>query len=88
MVAKVYTDKLNLTKEQKSQIQQIYAMDNVQDLTYFPDNESEQISTAAVLAANQLDFDVCESLESRWSIKWWVKSGAGKAADCRVLYQW
>jgi hypothetical protein len=48
--------------EQKHQIKQIYTMDNFQDITYFPDNESKQIATAAMLAANQLDFDAQESL--------------------------
>ena len=88
MAARVYTDKLHLTTEQKHQTQHIYTMDNFQDITYFPDNESKQITTAAMLAANQLDFDAQESISHRWSIKWWVNSGASKAADCRVLYQW
>jgi hypothetical protein len=88
MAAKVYIDKLNLTTDQKSQIQDIYTSENIQDFTYLPDDESQQISATALLATHQLDFDARESLASRWSIKWRVNSGAGKKADCRVLYQW
>jgi len=69
MAAKIYIDKLNLDQEQKSQIQHIYTTEDIQDHTFFADNESQQISAAALLAANQLDFDACESLASRWSIK-------------------
>jgi hypothetical protein len=89
MAAKVYIDKLNLTMEQKHQIQDIYAKsESIQDFTYLPGNESQQISATALLATHQLDFDARESLASRWSIKWQVNSGAGDKADCRVLYQW
>ena len=87
--AKVYIDKLNLTAEQKHQIQVIYLESGIiQDFTYLPDNESQQISATALLATHQLDFDARESLASRWSVKWRVNSGTGDKADCRVLYQW
>jgi len=88
MAAKIYIDKLNLDQEQKSQIQHIYTTEDIQDHTFFADNESQQISTAALLAANQLDFDARESLASRWSIRWRVISGKGKMVDCQILYQW
>jgi hypothetical protein len=88
IAAKVYTDKLNLTAEQKCQIQDIYSSEDIEDFTYFPDDESQQISATALLAAHQLDFDARESLASRWSIKWRVNSGTREKADCRVLYQW
>jgi hypothetical protein len=88
MAAKVYIDKLNLTTEQKSQILELYAQNDIEDFTYFPDKEQEQIAATALLASNHLDFDARECLASRWSIKWGVNSGTGSAADRRVLYQW
>jgi len=88
MAAKVYIDKLNLTTAQRSQLQDIYTSENIQDFTYLPNNENQQISATALLSTHQLDFDARESLASRWSIKWRVNSGVGKKADCRVLYQW
>jgi hypothetical protein len=88
MAAKVYIDKLNLTGEQRSQISRLYDQNVIEDFTYFPDNEHEQIAAAALLAAHHLDFDARECLASRWSIKWGVNSGKGSAADRRVLYQW
>jgi hypothetical protein len=84
----VYIDKLNLTGEQRSQISRLYDQNVIEDFTYFPDNEHEQIAAAALLAAHHLDFDARECLASRWSIKWGVNSGKGSAADRRVLYQW
>ena len=58
MAAKVYIDKLNLTMEQKHQIQDIYAKsESIQDFTYLPGDESQQISATALLATHQLDFD-------------------------------
>jgi hypothetical protein len=88
MAAKVYIDKLNLTMEQKSQILELYAQNAIEDFTYFPDKEQEQIAATALLASNHLDFDARECLASHWSIKWGVNSGTGSAADRRVLYQW
>jgi hypothetical protein len=88
MAAKVYIDKLNLTTEQRSQILRLYAQNAIDDFTYFPGNEHEQIAATALLASNHLDFDARECLASCWSIKWGVSSGKGSAADRRVLYQW
>lgn len=88
MAAKVYIDKLNLTTDQKSELQDIYTSKNIQNFTYLPHDESQQISATALLATHQLYFDAWENLVSKWSIKWRVNSGAGKKADCRVLYQW
>jgi len=44
--------------EQKHQIQDIYAKsESIQDFTYLPGDESQQISATALLATHQLDFD-------------------------------
>lgn len=88
LAAKVYTEKLDLTTEQRDQIQWVYSQNIVKDLTYQPNNETEQISATALLATHNLDFDARESLASRWSIKWGVNSSTGEARNRRVLYQW
>ena len=88
MAAKIYIEKLNLTVEQKSQMLRLYSHNTIEDSTYFPDKENEQIAATALLATHNLDFDARECLASRWSIKWGVNSGKGPAADQRVLYQW
>jgi hypothetical protein len=88
MAAKIYIEKLNLTVEQKSQILGLYSRNAIEDSTYFPDKENEQIAATALLAAHHLDFDARECLASCWSIKWGVNSGKGPTADRRVLYQW
>ena len=65
MAANIYISKLDLDQEQRSQIQHICTTEDIHDCTFFVDNKSQQISAAALLAANQLDFDVHESLASR-----------------------
>src|ERR1700723_2116581 len=62
MAAKVYIDKLNLMTEQRSQILGLYAQNAIEDFTYFPGNEWEQIAATALLASNHLDFDARECL--------------------------
>ena len=55
MAAKIYIEKLNLTAAQRSQILRLYSHNAIEDSTYFPDKENEQIAATALLAAHHLD---------------------------------
>jgi hypothetical protein len=63
----------------------LYSHNAIEDTTYFPDKENEQIAATALLATHHL---ARECLASHWSIKWGINSGKDPAADRRVLYQW
>jgi|SRR5882762_5440648 len=85
--SKLYIDKLTLTESQKVQINELYAINQVEDTTYTKDDNS-QIGAAIALGTRHLDLDARESVGSRWSIKWSRSTGKKGKVTQRTLYQW
>jgi hypothetical protein len=87
--AKVYTDHLVLTHEQKSQITVLYETPGqIHDTMYRWNGEGDQAAAAAELTAHRLDASSREALDSRWSVHWTNSERKGKKEIKRILYQW
>ena len=69
MAAKVYTEHLVLSSEQKTQLDSLYSTPGyIQDTQYKGDSTKEQL--AALAALNGLDDTSREAPDDRWSIHW------------------
>lgn len=88
-MAKVYTDHLVLTKEQKSQIMILYeAPGQIHDTMYRWNVAEDQAIASAELTAHGLDASSREALDSRWSVHWTNRERKGRNKIKRILYQW
>ncbi|KAJ7437844.1 hypothetical protein B0H11DRAFT_2255098 [Mycena galericulata] len=68
--AKVPTEKLMLSDEQRHAIETIYGSEQELSLKYFPGNVESQKDAQQLLALHQLDIISRKQLENRWSIQW------------------
>jgi hypothetical protein len=87
--AKVYTDHLVLTQEQKSQIMILYETPGqICDTVYRRNVKGDRAAAAAELTARGLDASSREALDSRWSVHWTNSERKGRNEIKRILYQW
>ena len=90
MAAKVYTEHLVLSLEQKTQLDSLYSTPGyIQDTQYKGDSTEEQLAALGAQKELGLDDTSREALDDRWSIHWTngerVKGGR---ENKRALYQW
>ena len=71
MAAKVYTEHLVLSSEQKTQLDSLYSTPGyIQDTQYKGDSTEEQLAALGALKELGLDDTSREALNDRWSIHW------------------
>ena len=71
MAAKVYTEHLVLSSEQKTQLDSLYSTPGyIQDTQYKGDSTKEQLAALGALKELGLDDTSREALDDRWSIHW------------------
>lgn len=86
LASEIYTQYLTLTEHQQAEFTMLEHF--IEDTTFNPHSEAEQLEAAALLASNSLDLDARESIGSRWSNRWGATTGKDGRQIRRSLYQW
>ncbi|KAI0764481.1 hypothetical protein BC629DRAFT_919838 [Irpex lacteus] len=88
-LSSIYLKRLALDAEQREKITAIYRDQQHFFQKFDVDDEQDQLSASAILAANHIDFDALEALQNKWQTRWSKRDAKGKRNETqRVLYQW